>query len=189
MAYIFFGIFQIFFFYCLFKLFFARPKTEDEKKRFRIRGIVTIALFVVSLGLYLIPGWIKEETPKKFSKEALLLKNKYDHTIQFDKNKSGLNVQAKTKLDSLVMDLRELETKFDCIVSVTVVGHTSSEGDAKLNQKLSEERAKSCLSYIAKSGITSWYHRSEGKGSSEPLDENNPELNRRIEFFFRMSDR
>lgn len=190
-------IFCIFLLYCLYKLIFARPKTEDEKKRFRIIAISTVALLVVSFGSYSISESIRESDEKEaeeifkkneevFAKDAFLLKKKYDHTIQFDKGKSGLNVQAKAKLDSLIIDLMELKNKYDYDMSVTVVGHTSSEGDAKVNQKLSEERAKSCLDYIEKSGFNSYYNRSEGKGSSEPLDESKLELNRRIEFFFKL---
>ena len=175
----------------------TEKEKNDYKKRAKIAGIVLCSLVLITLFSHTISDAIvesnrreKEEMFKKneeiFAKDAFLLKKKYDHTIQFDKNKSGLNVDAKSRLDSMIIDLMELKNKYNYDIYITVVGHTSSEGDVKLNQKLSEERAESCKEYLMKCGY--WVCFSEGKGSSEPLDEGKPELNRRIEFFFRLVD-
>ena len=63
-----------------------------------------------------------------------------------------------------------------------LVGHTSSEGDSVFNKKLSEERAQSAVDFLVGRGIDANRLEAEGKGSSEPLDENNLEVNRRTEF-------
>ena len=53
---------------------------------------------------------------------------------------------------------------------------------ATLNQKLSEARAQAAVDFLISRGIAADRLQSEGKGSSEPIDENNPEVNRRTEF-------
>ena len=63
-----------------------------------------------------------------------------------------------------------------------LVGHTSSEGDPVFNQKLSEARAQAAVDFLIGRGIATERLEAEGKGSSEPIDENNPEVNRRTEF-------
>ena len=67
-------------------------------------------------------------------------------------------------------------------IKVDIVGHTSSEGDVKHNQQLSEARAKSAYDFLVSQGIAADRLKYEGKGSSEPVDPNKPELNRRTEF-------
>lgn len=64
-----------------------------------------------------------------------------------------------------------------------VVGHTSAEGSAEHNLKLSQDRAKAAVDFLVnKEGIDAARVTSAGKGSSEPKDPNNPEANRRTEF-------
>jgi outer membrane protein OmpA-like peptidoglycan-associated protein len=62
-----------------------------------------------------------------------------------------------------------------------IEGHTSDEGDAAFNQKLSENRAKAVVDFLISKGIAADRLEYEGKGSSEPLDPNNREVNRRTE--------
>ena len=63
-----------------------------------------------------------------------------------------------------------------------IVGHTSAEGDAEFNQKLSEARAQAAVDFLVGRGVEASRLEAIGKGSSEPIDENNPEANRRTEF-------
>lgn len=67
-------------------------------------------------------------------------------------------------------------------LKLKLVGHTSSEGDATFNQKLSEARAQAAVDFLVGRGVDASRLSAEGKGSSEPIDENNPEANRRTEF-------
>ena len=68
-------------------------------------------------------------------------------------------------------------------VKLQIVGHTSAEGDAEFNQKLSEARAQEAVDFlVGHGGIAVERLEAVGKGSSEPLDANKPEVNRRTEF-------
>lgn len=95
----------------------------------------------------------------------------------FVKGKAELSDDAKFVLH----DLQQLMEKHPEL-RLKLVGHTSSEGDAAFNQRLSEERAKAAVDFLVSRGIAAERLESEGKGSSEPIDESNPEANRRTEF-------
>lgn len=99
------------------------------------------------------------------------------NAAQFVQGKADLSEEAKFVLHDLA---KELEKHPE--VKLRIVGHTSAEGDAALNQKLSEARAQAAVDFLISRGIAADRLQSEGKGSSEPLDENNPEVNRRTEF-------
>ena len=88
-----------------------------------------------------------------------------------------MNDEAKFVLHDLAKLMKKNPT-----LKVQIVGHTSAEGDANLNQKLSEARAQAAVDFLVARGIATDRLDAEGKGSSEPLDVNNPEVNRRTEF-------
>lgn len=68
-------------------------------------------------------------------------------------------------------------------IKLSIEGHTSSEGDAAHNQLLSEQRAKAAVDFLVHhEGIDSTRLQAVGKGSTEPVDPNSPEANRRTEF-------
>ena len=96
---------------------------------------------------------------------------------QFEQGKADLNDDAKFVLHDLAKLMEKNPT-----LKVKIVGHTSAEGDANLNQKLSEARAQAAVDFLVARGIATDRLDAEGKGSSEPLDVNNPEVNRRTEF-------
>lgn len=64
--------------------------------------------------------------------------------------------------------------------------HTDNVGDARLNQYLSENRAKVIYSYLLRKEIASNRLRHRGYGQSKPVssndNEDNKSLNRRVEF-------
>lgn len=99
------------------------------------------------------------------------------NAIQFEQGKAELQDKAKFVLH----DLSNLMQKYEEL-KIKIVGHTSAEGDATVNQKLSENRAKAAVDFLISDGISEERLLYEGKGSSEPLDPNNPEINRRTEF-------
>jgi outer membrane protein OmpA-like peptidoglycan-associated protein len=87
--------------------------------------------------------------------------------------------------------LPELDTVFDILtktpsVKCRIKGHTSSDGNADHNQKLSERRAEAVLDYLVKKGIDPTRLRSQGFGSTVLLQAEDSEearkLNRRVEF-------
>ncbi|MDY0101629.1 MAG: OmpA family protein [Lentimicrobium sp.] len=101
--------------------------------------------------------------------------------IKFDVNKSSIKPESMGTINYVVKMMQDHpELKF------SVEGHTDSDGDEALNQKLSEARAKSVLNEMAKLGISSDRLTSKGHGESKPLTGNDtPEgkaQNRRVEF-------
>lgn len=99
------------------------------------------------------------------------------NAAKFVQGKADLTDDAKFVLHDLAqfMDKHpELRLK--------LIGHTSAEGDAEFNQRLSESRAQAAVDFLVSQGIAAERLEAEGRGSSEPLDENNPEVNRRTEF-------
>ena len=71
-------------------------------------------------------------------------------------------------------------------VKLLVVGYTDNIGTEEVNLKISAARAKAFTDYLIKKGISPKRLRSEGKGESEPLNENRSKeersLNRRVKF-------
>jgi OOP family OmpA-OmpF porin len=71
-------------------------------------------------------------------------------------------------------------------VKFAVEGHTDSVGSRGFNQKLSEERAKSVVDYLAAKGVAAARIQSAGYGKDRPVASNDSEenraKNRRIEF-------
>ena len=71
-------------------------------------------------------------------------------------------------------------------VRCLIKGHTSSEGNADYNQKLSERRAQAVLDYLIQKGIDPSRLRAKGYGSSQLLmtedSEDAKNRNRRVEF-------
>lgn len=100
------------------------------------------------------------------------------NAAQFEQNKAELNDDAKLALHDLAKVLSQNPE-----LRLQVVGHTSAEGSAEHNLKLSQDRAKAAVDFLVnKEGIDAARVTSVGKGSSEPKDPNNPETNRRTEF-------
>ena len=74
------------------------------------------------------------------------------------------------------------------ILKVSVEGHTSTEGSAKGNKRLSEKRAKAVMRYLTKKGVKKSRLQSKGWGEEKPLTavpektNEDRETNRRVEF-------
>jgi len=71
-------------------------------------------------------------------------------------------------------------------MEIALAGHTDNQGDAKLNQQLSEQRVMAVKAYLVKKGIGEKRITGKGYGSSKPIADNTKEetrrLNRRVEF-------
>ncbi len=101
-------------------------------------------------------------------KQLVLLKN-----IFFDFNKYGLKEESKVELDRLVQLLNE-----NLSVKIQIEGHTDNIGKPAENLKLSENRAKSVVSYLTIKGIAANRLTSKGYGATKPLNDNNTEEGR-----------
>ena len=104
--------------------------------------------------------------------------------ITFDSGRSELMSHFYSTLDSVA----EVLTKFNK-TNVDVSGHTDSTGSVELNQRLSEDRARSVVSYLQSRGIPSQRLFASGYGSRFPLADNSTAAgrseNRRVEIELR----
>lgn len=100
--------------------------------------------------------------------------------VLFAFDSSVLTPEFQGELDKLVGDLSKSDVK-----GIKVVGHTDSVGTDAYNQKLSERRAASVVSYLTGKGVSSSLLTSEGRGESEPVADNGSSAgrsqNRRVE--------
>lgn len=99
------------------------------------------------------------------------------NAAQFAQGKSELSEDAKFVLHDLAQEMKKHPE-----VKLRIVGHTSAEGDPVFNQKLSQARAQAAVDFLISRGVDANRLEAEGKGSSELIDENNPDVNRRTEF-------
>lgn len=101
--------------------------------------------------------------------------------ISFKQGKSEVSPASYPALDKAA----EVLAQYPDIV-MEISGHTSSEGKAEVNQKLSEDRANAVATYLESKGIPRERLVVRGAGSSEPIADNatreGREKNRRIEF-------
>jgi outer membrane protein OmpA-like peptidoglycan-associated protein len=100
--------------------------------------------------------------------------------VNFDVNKATLKPESEARLQKT---LTTLKTYSD--ISVLISGHTDSDGDAKKNQKLSEERAETVKAWFVKNGIDAKRIETKGYGEEKPIADNKTKegkaKNRRIE--------
>ncbi|GGI56165.1 OmpA family protein [Winogradskyella haliclonae] len=106
--------------------------------------------------------------------------NEYAKTILFDTGKSSIKDESKQVLADIIAILNKYpDAKF------TVEGHTDSVGSAKLNTRLSEERAASVKDYLVANGVDQFRLSSKGYGEDKPIADNKTRAgrkqNRRVE--------
>ncbi len=99
---------------------------------------------------------------------AIVLKN-----IFFDLNQFELKPESQVELDKLVQLLKENPT-----LQIQINGHTDNIGKQADNVKLSENRAKSVISYLSAKGISGQRLSFKGWGDSSPLADNTTEAGR-----------
>lgn len=102
------------------------------------------------------------------------------NAAEFQKGKSDLSRDAEFVLH----DLAKLMNQYPEL-RLRIEGHTSAEGDANFNQKLSEARAQAAVTFLVEhEGIDANRLESEGFGSSKLKNADDPMApeNRRTEF-------
>ena len=103
--------------------------------------------------------------------------------VNFDINKSILKQESYPILDENLTILKSRPK-----MTITIVGHTDSDGNDAYNQKLSEARATSVMQYFLQKGISANRIKAIGKGEAAPIADNKSEAgkaqNRRIEIEF-----
>ena len=112
--------------------------------------------------------------------EVTASKNIVLNNINFESGKTLLNVASSKDLDKLIVFLKDNPT-----LKLEIQGHTDISGKAASNNKLSQARANSIVTYLISKGINKNRLLAKGYGSSVPLVSNDtPEgraQNRRVE--------
>jgi outer membrane protein OmpA-like peptidoglycan-associated protein len=84
--------------------------------------------------------------------------------IFFDLDKYTLRPESKNELERLIKLMNENPT-----LEIELGGHTDTRGDAKYNQKLSENRAKAVVQYLVKAGIKESRLKYAGYGETQTI--------------------
>jgi len=125
----------------------------------------------------------KPEPPKALGRVQLTDKKiTISEEIQFDVNKATIKPESNSLLDEIAKLMKDNEK----IKKVSVEGHTSSEGDATANMKLSNDRAAAVMKALTERGVDKSRLVSKGFGITKPIADNKTEegkiKNRRVEF-------
>lgn len=110
----------------------------------------------------------KAEVFQQGNKLILRLKD-----MNFPIGKATIPRDSKPLLNNVKTTIANLDVK-----KVMVEGHTDATGSNKLNQKLSESRAKSVVEFLKESGVNSATIGFKGYGESKPIASNNTKSNR-----------
>lgn len=100
--------------------------------------------------------------------------------VVFEPNSSNLTAEANAVIEQIAARARRLDR-----ITVTIVGHTDTDGSAPTNQQLSDGRAASVVAALTAQGMPSESLTSEGRGGTEPVLVDGVEdkaASRRVEF-------
>ncbi len=102
--------------------------------------------------------------------------------VSFDTGRSDIKPNMRPILDQFAQGLNQQPN-----TEIYIIGHTDSTGTDAINNPLSVARANSVRDYLAARGADSRLIRTEGRGSREPIANNNTDsgraANRRVEIF------
>ena len=157
--------------------------------------VIGVGIAIILVGTFLYIRKLKFDKAKKLCADSDGIWN--DKTKKCEENPlkkllaksiTDLNFKSASKdilsssfpfLDELAKSLNDYPT-----LTLTITGHTDSDGSDEYNQKLSEDRANSVKNYLIKKLIAENRLIAVGKGESEPIDNTNTasgkEKNRRV---------
>tara|TARA_R110000824_G_scaffold401298_2_gene611591 strand:+ start:445 stop:930 length:486 start_codon:yes stop_codon:yes gene_type:complete len=148
---------------------------------FTIAGIV---LLLGGVAFWLFPKKTKPEPepqPEPEVEKADEVIAKAYNNLLFESNKSVIKQQSLQSLDELAKYLIDNEN-----FKLSLIGHTDSLGSDIFNKNLSINRAGAVKSYLVTKGVNASRISSDGKGESEPIEDNSTSegrrKNRRVEF-------
>lgn len=102
--------------------------------------------------------------------------------VSFDTNRYEIKSNLRPILDRFATTLNQ-----NPVTMVTVIGHTDSTGTDAINNPLSVNRAASTRDYLVARGVATNRIAIDGRGSREPIADNNTldgrAKNRRVEIF------
>ncbi|WP_339626768.1 OmpA family protein [uncultured Winogradskyella sp.] len=165
--------------------------------------LLLLLLFLVLAGiLYFVFGGNKEAVTEPEIKELTIKETKQSpiteiitdiksgintegtslnfHEILFEYNSDKIVEESNTYLNEILKAMQDIAA-----LSIQIIGHTSNEGRDSYNETLSLKRAQAVKNYLTKNGINAKRLSVIGKGSKNPIANNNTaegkKLNRRIE--------
>lgn len=104
------------------------------------------------------------------------------NSITFDTNNDVMKTSANAVLDSVAQVAKEYDK-----TKLQIIGHTDSTGNDKINNPLSERRARTVANYLAMRGVAGARLYAAGAGSKQPIASNDTEAgraqNRRVEIY------
>ncbi|MBT9541137.1 OmpA family protein [Thiobacillus sp.] len=102
--------------------------------------------------------------------------------VSFDTNRYEIKSNLRPILDRFATTLNQ-----NPVTTVTIIGHTDSTGTDAINNPLSVNRAASTRDYLVARGVAASRIAIDGRGSREPIADNNSAegraKNRRVEIF------
>lgn len=102
--------------------------------------------------------------------------------VSFDTNRYDIKSNLRPILDRFATTLNQ-----NPVTTVTIIGHTDSTGTDAINNPLSVNRAAATRDYLVARGVSSNRLAIDGRGSREPIADNNTydgrAKNRRVEVF------
>jgi outer membrane protein OmpA-like peptidoglycan-associated protein len=102
--------------------------------------------------------------------------------VSFDTNRYDIKSNLRPILDRFATTLNQ-----NPVTKVTIIGHTDSTGTDAINNPLSVNRAAATRDYLVARGVSSNRIAIDGRGSREPVADNNTfdgrAINRRVEVF------
>ena len=102
--------------------------------------------------------------------------------VSFDTNRYDIKSNMRPVLDRFATTLND-----NPVTTVTIIGHTDNTGTDAINNPLSVNRAAATRDYLAARGVASNRISINGRGSHEPVADNNTvsgrAMNRRVEIF------
>jgi len=102
--------------------------------------------------------------------------------VSFDTNRYEIKSNLRPILDRFATTLNQ-----NPVTTVTIIGHTDSTGSDAINNPLSINRAASTRDYLVARGVATNRIAIDGRGSREPIADNNTvagrATNRRVEIY------
>jgi len=171
---------------------YVPPKPEEKKSKNWLWILLAILLIIIIIILLLMRGCQKPAEPQIVEVEKVVVVHDTLYIQQIEEIEKNFNaaefVQGKADLsESAKFVLHDLAKVLDKNpeLRLRLEGHTSAEGDAAFNQKLSEARAQAAVDFMVEhEGIDASRLEAVGKGSSELKNTEDPMAseNRRTEF-------
>ncbi|TAL47372.1 MAG: OmpA family protein [Chitinophagaceae bacterium] len=167
------------------RVYLNEDKTWDVPKAISLEAKLNAFLLFVQLkgdwNFYV--GNLRLATGAPDTRNKILKENKWvTHGILFDVNSDKIKPESYGSLKEMADIMKEFTD-----LKVKIVGHTDADGKDDTNLDLSKRRAASVKDMLAKEfGIDAGRMETDGKGESEPIDNNTTPAgkanNRRVEF-------